>query len=235
MRKYAHRAKKENIMKKLLALLLALLLVATTFVGCGKNNDDTTLDSETESDNVIIDDSNEEDNSTSFPKPEFTTDIVLTESNPDAETNDVAIADIHTAVKELLGENYIPSMPLDNEFLKETYGVQPEWIESFVAEIPMISFHVDTFIAIKAAEGQADNVEKALNDYDAYVKENSLQYPANVPKINAARVYRQGNYVFYILLAAVPDEFMDDENGAYNFAVQSNENVIAKINELLIK
>jgi hypothetical protein len=78
-------------------------------------------------------------------------------------------------------------------------------------------------------------VEAALNDFLAYNKEGALQYPANLPKVNAARVYRLGDYVFYILLAAVPDEYMDNEEGAFDFAVESNESVVKKINEILAK
>ena len=165
-------------MKKLLALVLALIIVTASFTGCfgakdDQTSDDTVLDTAVESESA--DDSAQNDGAG------FTTDIELIESKPTAETNDVAIEDIHTAIKELFGENYLPSMPLDTEYLEMTYGVKPEWIESYVAEIPMISFHVDTLIAIKAADGQADNVESALNDYRTYVVENSLQYPANVP------------------------------------------------------
>lgn len=219
-------------MKKLLALVLALIIVTASFTGCfgakdDQTSDDTVLDTAVESESA--DDSVQNDGAS------FTTDIELIESKPTAETNDVALEDIHTAIKELFGENYLPSMPLDTEYLEMTYGVKPEWIESYVAEIPMISFHVDTLIAIKAADGQADNVESALNDYRTYVVENSLQYPANVPKVNASRVYRAGDYVFFLMLGVVGDEYMDDENGAYNVAVENNEKVVSKIEELLIK
>lgn len=226
-------------MKKLFALLLALLMVTTCFTGCFGKKDDVSDDSQSVSDSVVDDteDTGEEvsDNTVNEDSAKYTVDIELSESNPDAETNDVATADIAAAVKELLGESYLPSMPLDNEFLEMTYGVKPEWIDNFYAEMPMIGFHPDVFIAVKAAEGQADNVEAALNDYLDYSKEGAIQYPANLPKVNAARVYRLGNYVFYILLAAVPEEYMDNEEGAFDFSVESNQNVVNKINELLIK
>ncbi len=220
-------------MKKLLALLLALLMVAACFTGCGEKDENTTEDSQSVSDTVVEDENT--DDSANEDGAEYSVDIELSESNPEAETNDISTADIAAAIKEMLGEQYRPSMPLDNEFLEMTYGVKPEWIDNFFAEIPMISFHIDTFIAIKAAEGQADNVETALNDYLKYTLENSLQYPSNVPKLNASRVYRLGDYVFYILLGAVPDEFMDNEEGAFDFCVETNQNVVNKINELLVK
>ncbi|MBO7149138.1 MAG: DUF4358 domain-containing protein [Clostridia bacterium] len=226
-------------MKKLFALLLALLMVATCFTGCFGSKNDVTDDTESVEDSVsedmgdvVVDDTQD---TADEDGAKYTVDIALTESNPDAETNDVSTADIAAGVKELLGEYYLPSMPLDNEFLAETYGVKAEWIDNFYAEVPMIGFHPDALIAVKAAEGQADNVEAALNDFLTYNKESALQYPANLPKVNAARVYRLGDYVFYILLAAVPDEFMDNEEGAFDFAVESNENVVKKINEILAK
>jgi hypothetical protein len=225
-------------MKKLFALLLALLMVATCFTGCFGSKNDVTDDSQSVEDtsgemgDVIVEDTEEVADEGGA---KYTVDITLTESNPDAETNDVSTADIAAGVKELLGESYLPSMPIDNEYLAEIYGVKAEWIDNFHAEMPMIGFHPDAFIAIKAAEGQADNVEAALNDFLAYNKEGALQYPANLPKVNAARVYRLGDYVFYILLAAVPDEYMDNEEGAFDFAVESNESVVKKINEILAK
>ena len=231
-------------MKKLSALLLALLMVMTCFTGCfGKNNDAQTSDeSQSVSDSVDTSDEVTENNTDSVNddfaddySPEYTVDIELSESNPNAETNDVPTGDIADAVKELLGEGYLPSMALDNEALEMVYGIKSEWIDNYYAETPMISFHIDTFIAVKASDGHADDVEKALNDYQEYTLENSLQYPANVAKLNAARVYRLGDYVFYILLAAVPDEYMDDEEGRFDFCVANNQMVVDKINELLLK
>lgn len=214
-------------MKKILALLLALIFVMASFVGCDKGPADEQTSDDTVLDTTVEDEQNNEEGPATEIKP--------IESKPDAQTNDVALEDIHTAIKDLFGENYLPSMPLDTEYLELTYGVSPEWIESYIAEIPMISFHVDTLIAIKAVDGQADNVQAALDDYRAYIVENSLQYPANVPKVKASRVYRAGDYVFFIMLGVIPDEYMDDEEGAYNVAVENNEKVVSKIEELLIK
>lgn len=231
-------------MKKLLALLLALMLTMTCFAGCsskdGEISDDTSDSvsdsvSDTELGDVVIDGPAAGVDDGANGGSNFVSDVVISESDPDAQTNDVATADIAAAIKELMGENYLPSEALDNEYLENTYGVKAEWIDNYYAEIPMISFHIDTLIAIKAAEGQADNVETALNDYLAYTIENSRQYPVNIPKINASRVYRLGDYVFYIMLGSAPDEYMDDENASYNYCVQSNQNVVDKINELLVK
>lgn len=234
-------------MKKILALLLAFMIVMTSFAGCSGNVDDTSAnDSESVSDaldssDAVSDDTDSDpgDIDIGFGSDndgyDFSTDIEISENDPDAETNDVSASDIADAVKELMGDDYLPSESLDNEYLEMTYGVKPEWIDNYYAEIPMISFHIDTFIAVKAVAGEADNVQNALEDYLAYTIENSHQYPVNIPKLNASRVYRLGDYVFYIMLGSAPDEYMDDEAASYDYCVQSNQNIVEKINELLLK
>ncbi len=215
-------------MKRFLTLVLALLMIVS-LAACSAENGKITDASEDTSAESTVDTT--EDTTASEGKPEVET----TESKPDAETNDVAISAVVDGIKNAMGENYLPNMDIDAEILAATYGVNAEWVEEFVAQVPMISFNIDTLIAVKAKDGNAADVEKALNDYLTYQIENSMQYPVNVPKLEASRVYRVGNYVFYICLGIIPEELIDDEAGAYKTAVENNEAVISKIDELLVK
>lgn len=116
----------------------------------------------------------------------------------------VAIKELHTAVKEAYGENYIPSvMAYDEETMESVFGISDDLYEEFVAEAPMISVHVDTFVAIKAAEGKAEEVEQLLTAYRENLVNNSMQYPMNLNKVEGSRVYRNGDYVFYIMLGSL--------------------------------
>ncbi len=76
----------------------------------------------------------------------------------------------------------------------------------------MISAHVDTFIAIKAKEGKGEEVEKALTSYRDYLINDSLQYPMNVPKVNASSVLREGDYVFFVMLGQIKDDMAEEED-----------------------
>ena len=44
-----------------------------------------------------------------------------------------------------------------------------------------------------------NNKEKALTSYRDYLINDSLQYPMNVPKVNASSVLREGDYVFFVI------------------------------------
>lgn len=150
-----------------------------------------------------------------------------------AVANDVPTADVLEVVKNYLGEYYGADADIPAEFLAETYGINAEWVEEYAAQMPMISFRVDTYMVVKAKDGHVDDVEKALTDYHTYQVENSMQYPMNMPKIKAAKVAKIGNYVLYILTGYVPDEYMDDEEGALNYAADNNQKVIAAVEEYL--
>ena len=156
------------------------------------------------------------------------------ESAPEAVN--VPITDIVEAVKAAYGENYLASMELDATMLEELYGVKPEMYTEIYGAMPMMSAQVDTFIAVRAAEGQADAVEAALNSYRDYLVADTFQYPVNVPKIAGSKVYRNGDYVFYIMLGEMPMEVIDQgDEAAKAHAEEQNQIAIDTINGLLNK
>lgn len=150
---------------------------------------------------------------------------------PKVVDKDVDIKEIHTAVKDSLGEDYVPNMDLDEETLENMLGVKAEDIEEFIAQTPMISVSVDTFIAIKAKEGKADTIEEALNSYRKNLVENSMQYPMNLAKVNASEVVRHGDYLFFIMLGKFDDRDDATEEEQLEFAKEEVKNVEEVINK----
>lgn len=128
---------------------------------------------------------------------------------------EISLQEVHQQIKEAYGENYLPSMPYDSQILETIYGVKPEWVEEFVAEGPAMSGHVDTFIGIKATEGNADNVKKALEKYKQDNIENGFNYPMNLAKVEQAQVYQIDDYVFYLLLGAYYEGEDENEEPAF--------------------
>lgn len=142
------------------------------------------------------------------------------------------LQEAHEAVKNAYGEDYIPTMPIEEQMLSEIYGVNLEDVEEFIAEGPMISVHIDTFIGIRAKEGKADEVEKALNEYREKLINESFQYPMNLPKLNASTVYKTGNHVFFIMLGKMNEATDVSEQEALDFAKAENQRGIDAINTI---
>ena len=153
----------------------------------------------------------------------------------DGETYQVVEMDtIKAAVVEELGDDYFPNMPLDSDMLESFVGVSSDMYEDFLAEIPMISTNVDTFIVVRAKSDQADAVEKALNDYrDANVS-NTMQYPQNLGKIQASKVARLGDYVIYVQLGGdVMDVIDQGDEAVIVHCQEANDKVIEIIKETI--
>jgi len=128
------------------------------------------------------------------------------ETTIEETTVQVSLNELYEAVKEAYGENYLPQMPYDAELFANTFGITEDLYEEFVAESPMISAQVDIFVGIKAKEGKADEIEQALSSYQENLVNNSLQYPMNLGKVEGARIYRNGDYVFYFILGGYPED-----------------------------
>ncbi|MGO1468480.1 MAG: DUF4358 domain-containing protein [Tissierella sp.] len=145
------------------------------------------------------------------------------------EEKNVDIEEIHVKVKEELGRYYIPDTNLSKEVLENRTDLDKDNIDEFIAEEPMISTKADTFIAIKAKDDKADDVEEDLEEYRQYLNEESVKYPRSFAKIKAAKVIRHGNYVFFIILGR-PSGIADKESDeALDFA----ENEIKGIEEVI--
>lgn len=147
----------------------------------------------------------------------------------------VPLTELYNAVKEAYGENYLPQMQYDAEIFENVFGIKEELYEEFIAEVPMMSGHVDTFVAIKAKEGKAEEVNQILETYQDNMLNNSFQYPMNLGKVEGARLYRNGDYVFYIILGGYPEdgsevdaEMAKEQN---QIAVDAIEAILGKADE----
>lgn len=159
-----------------------------------------------------------------------TTDPGATEPGA-AEEKDVDLEEVHTVIKEAYGEKYIPSAAYDEQAMNDLFGIGGGLYDSFVAEGPMISVHVDQFIAVKAKEGKGEEVEKLLGSYRDSQLNDALQYPMNLPKIEASEVLRHGDYVFFVMLGTPSDEaLMEDEEAALESAKEQNKIAVDIIN-----
>ena len=148
--------------------------------------------------------------------------------------NDVAVSEIRDAVAAVYGDNYLASMPLDAEMLEMTYGITADMYEEFVAEVPMMSAHVDTLIVVKAKADQVETVKAALEAYRLDQVENGFHYPMNVPKVQASEVVVYGDYVVYIMLG-VSENVDADESTLLKEYQDQNQLGKAAIEAILTK
>lgn len=140
------------------------------------------------------------------------------------ETKSVPVADILAAVQKAYGEDYIPSMDYDAQILSDLFGVKEDMVEEYVAQGPMISVQIDTFVAVRAKAGKADAVEQALKDYQKGQLDAAAQYPMNLAKANASEVVRYGDYVFFVMLGTPSMEAEEKgEEAALESAKENNK------------
>ncbi len=135
----------------------------------------------------------------------------------------VDINEIAAAVEKALGENAVPGFALNEEEFKTMIGVDMKDVEKFVAKLPLMSTHVDTFIAVQAKAGKGENVEKALLANQKTIQENSLTYPMNIAKVSASKVVRYDDYVFFVMLGAFDERDEVTEAEALKFAQEENQ------------
>lgn len=152
-----------------------------------------------------------------------------------AETQpDVSLTDIADKVKEAYGDSYIPQGTVDEMALEQQYGLTKDMYKEAYGEMAMISVQVDAFIAVHANEGKADAVETALNNYRDYLINDAMNYPMNIGKVNGSTVYRNGDYVFFIMLGDMPDDVIDQgEDAAKDYAAEQNQIAVKAIDSVL--
>ncbi len=135
--------------------------------------------------------------------PVFNDNTVLAEAAK-KKVKTPSVKKIRKAITDLLGEDYLANMSLTKDEIKQRFGLQPSWYTDVIAEIPMMSAHVDTLVIAKAKnKNTKKKIKKQLSDYRNTLINDTMQYPMNLLKIQASKVYVKDNYVFFLLLGSV--------------------------------
>lgn len=150
----------------------------------------------------------------------------------DEKTYDYTAEQILDAIKEAYGESYLPDAEMNEAEFTETYGLNMDDVAEIKAEMAMISFNPDRIIVIKASDGKGEDVEKALTAARDNLVENGMWYPANLAKVNASAVLRQGDYVVFMMLGAVDENLDATEEQAAEFAEKEAQKGIDAFNGL---
>ena len=109
-----------------------------------------------------------------------------------------SFAPFRQALQGVYGDRYFPDTQLTEEQIKTELGLDNTLYEEVFAENVAGGKSPDTFIAVKAKSGKASEVEKKLNDYKKKLSENK-SFSDHTAKIDAAQVYTEGDYVFFLL------------------------------------
>lgn len=159
----------------------------------------------------------------------FTCTVTVKKKSAKSELDDIL-----SAVKKAYGEDYKPQTSMSKESLAEIVGLKSNLYDAVVAEVPMLSFNVDTFIAVHPAKGKINEVRQALEKYKKYLEEDAHQYPMNMPKVKASKVVIVGDYVFFIMLGKT-NSTEEDEGKLLSFYHKQNAIAIEAIKKVLNK
>lgn len=121
-----------------------------------------------------------------------------TNSSSSGTTVTGSFAPFREALQGVYGDRYFPDTQLSEEQIKSELGLDSTMYEEIFAENVSGGKKPDTFIAVKAKSGKAAEIEKKLNEYKKKLSENK-SFSDHTAKIDAAQVYTEGDYVFFLL------------------------------------
>ena len=133
------------------------------------------------------------------------------------ESTGSSSGDISGSESKAYGDNYLPDQAMDAEMIESEFGLTKDMYDEIVAEAPIISFHPDRLVAVKAKKGKESEVKRALEDALTVMKEQQIQYPVNVAKVNAGKVLEKDGYYCFMILGQT-DDTSENDNDAAKFA-----------------
>ncbi len=121
---------------------------------------------------------------------------------------------LRDAIAKAYGDNYLPDQTLDADTLESEFGLKKDMYDEVIAEAPVIGFHPDRLVIVKPAKGKESDVKRALEDTLLVMKEQQMQYPVNVAKVNAGRVLEKDGYYCFMILGDTDDTSENDDDAA---------------------
>lgn len=110
-------------------------------------------------------------------------------------------------------EEYGVTMPsaLDDELLKDLFGVDPGDVVEYAGSISLVNVSADNLVAIKAAEGKTESIQKELESRLDGVRQSFERYlPEQYDKAMAGKVITIGDYVFLIITGRLDEDPVEE-------------------------
>lgn len=138
--------------------------------------------------------------------------------------------DLKAAAVEAAEGGYWPDMALEPDMLEMSFGISADMYEDYMAEMPMMSAHVDTLLIIRAKDDKVEAVREALEAYREAKVSDTMQYPMNLGKIQASRVETIGSYVMFVQLGGDTTQAEEEgEEAVVALCQERNDKVIEAV------
>lgn len=188
--------------KYIISVIATATVIGTVFSACTANNGESGVSSVTPG---LSTSAQESAGSSSG-------DISSPENNDKNST--LSAQGLRDAVAKAYGDNYLPDQTMDTEMLESEFGLKKDMYDEVVAEAPLIGFHPDRLVIVKLKKGKEADVKRALEDALLVMKEQQMQYPVNVAKVNAGKILEKDGYYCFMILGETDDTSENDDDAA---------------------
>lgn len=201
------------------ALIITALVLALTLASCGNQNPNTPDTTSPKAETVE-------------PETDKPAETTPDTKKDDSTASEITPASIEKAIADAVGsENYLCDTDIEESWLKNSFGLDLSKVKSYVAKQNAISaVNLDTVIILKSEDGYADTAVELLNESYSGAVSYIRQYAFGVGKVMNARIYKEGNYVMYILAGANYEG--NDEEKEDEFAVSEYKKIDDALNSI---
>ena len=134
--------------------------------------------------------------------------MVLSLADPAADMTAQQVLD---ALQETLGDSYGCDMAEDEDRMTNYYGLDLSQIDSWAAASSESSaIDSSTAVVLKVKDGYAQDAAALLQERYDQVLDYSKMYSMNLPMVQQARLFINGNYVALLILGQTPDNTADE-------------------------
>lgn len=115
-------------------------------------------------------------------------------------------------LKESLGDSYGCDAQDDEDRMTNYYGLDMSRVDSWASEASSMSaLDPSTAVILKVKDGYAEDAAALLKERYQQVLDYSKMYSMNVPMVEQARLFVNGNYVALLILGQTPDGEVTEE------------------------
>ena len=187
-------------MKNIIAFALSAVMLLS-FAGCAnKTNDNAASPTDVPGTNTTVPATTNPTpapTATTSPEPttEPTDDVQTDNGQGSGETSPEAI---WNEIYEKYGDTFPITESVPADVLKDIAGIDPEKLESFVFQFPMMNVSASEFFIAECKEGQLESVKEEVMAHQAALVEQWKQYlPEQLKLVEAYVLETADNYIFF--------------------------------------